>query len=78
MSSMLVNWPGLRSRKRRSASSISPSGMFWFSLRRTWVMRSTDRLSAGDLLAREIDVNLAAQTAVDGDRGDAFDALEAR
>ena len=52
--------------------------MFWFSLRRTCVMRSTERLSAGDLLARQVDVNLAAQAAVDGDRGDALDALEPR
>ncbi len=44
-SSILVNWPGLRSRNRRSASSTSPSGMFWFSVRRTWVTRSTERLS---------------------------------
>ena len=35
-------------------------------------------IEAGDLLAREVDVNLPAQAAVDGDRRDPFGALEAR
>jgi hypothetical protein len=36
------------------------------------------QVERGDLLTRQIDVNLAAQAAVDGDRGHAGDALEAR
>ena len=36
------------------------------------------QVERGDLLARQVDVNLAAQAAVDGHRGDAGDALEAR
>ncbi len=36
------------------------------------------QVERGDLLARQLDVNLPAQAAVDGDRGDAGDALEAR
>ena len=77
ISSMLVNWPGLRSSSVRSASLTSPSGMFWFSVRRIWmtVRRQVERR---DLLARQVDADLAAQAAVDGDRGDAGDALEAR
>ena len=44
--SRFSNWPWLRTRYVMSPSSISPSGMFWFSLRSRLTMRSTGRSSA--------------------------------
>ena len=52
--------------------------MFWFSVLQH-VDDAVDRqVERRDLLARQLDVNLPAQAAADGDRRDAGDALEAR
>ncbi len=46
ISSRFSNCPWLRSRYVVSPSEISPSGMFWFSVRSRAMTRSTDRSSA--------------------------------
>ena len=61
-----------------SPSRISPSGTFWFS-ERIVLDDAVDReVERRDLFLRQLDVNLTAQAALDGDGRDALDALEAR
>ena len=52
--------------------------MFWFSDADRADDAIDREVERGDLLLRELDVDLAAQAAVDRDGRDAFDALEAR
>ena len=52
--------------------------MFWFSLRSVLTTGVHRQVERGDLFLRQLDVNLPADAAVDGDGGDAVDALEAR
>ena len=68
-----------------AAQQEAAVGVFDFAERDVLVLGAQDlgdaidrQVHRGDLLARQIDVNLAAEAAVDGDRGDALDALEAR
>ena len=52
--------------------------MFWFSVRSIDDDAIDRQVERGDLLARQVHVDLAAQAAVDGDCGHAGHALEAR
>ena len=52
--------------------------MFWFSLRSVLTTLVHRQVERGDLFLRQLDVNLPAQAAVDGDGGHAVDALEPR
>ena len=74
---MLWNWPWLRTRNVESPWKISPSGVFWFSWRSACDDLAHREIERGDLLLRQIDVDLPPDAAVDGDRGDAVHALEA-
>jgi hypothetical protein len=52
--------------------------VFWFSLRSMLTMLLTPEVERGNFFLRQLDMNLPADAAVDGDRRHAVYALEAR